>query len=40
VEKMLFTYDENEMQENKINKNNANLILRPKYVSTDVVGLR
>lgn len=40
VEKMLFTYDENEIQENKINKNNANLILKPKYVSTDVVGLR
>jgi hypothetical protein len=37
---MLFTYNENEIQENKINKNNANLILKPKYVSTDVVGLK
>ena len=32
VENMLFTYDENERQENMINKNNANLVLNPKFI--------
>lgn len=32
MENMLFTYDENERQENMINKNNANLVLNPKFI--------
>lgn len=32
VENMLFTYDENERQENMINENNANLVLNPKFI--------
>ena len=40
VENTLFTYDENERQENLINKNNAELILKPKFIAVDVVWLR
>ena len=32
MENMLFTYDENERQENMINKNNADLVLNPKFI--------
>ena len=32
VENTLFTYDENEQEQNKINKNNAELVLTPKFI--------
>ena len=32
VEKMLFTYDENEMEENRIAKETAEIILHPKFI--------
>lgn len=32
VENTLFTYDENEQEQNKINKNNAELVLNPKFI--------
>ena len=35
VETKLFTYDENEQQEHKLNKMNADLILRPQFITVD-----
>ena len=32
VENMLFTYDESEQEQNKINNNNANLVLKPRFI--------
>ena len=32
VENTLFTYDENEIEQNKINKNNAWLLFTPKFI--------
>jgi len=32
VENVLFTYDESEQEQNKINNNNANLVLKPRFV--------
>ena len=35
VEQMLFTYSENEREEQKINKMNADLILKPQFLTVD-----
>lgn len=39
-EDFLFTYDEEEKQQNEINKNNSQLSLRPKFVPVDCVWLK
>lgn len=39
-EDFLFTYDEEEKQENEINKNNSQLILNPKFVPVDCIWLK
>ena len=35
VEQMLFTYSEDEREEQKINKMNADLILKPQFLTVD-----
>jgi hypothetical protein len=35
VEQMLFTYSEEEKEEQKINKMNADLILKPQFITLD-----